>query len=769
MSVDSDTDQRILSSELLRAPISHAQNVDRVRRGGRDFLLNMSISKRLALGFLVPMLIVSLGLVNISLQSYRLLTNVSTLNQHLLHAYTSLTSASATLKLTQTNLQAALADADKTPPNPETLREDHQVVLGLVEKYDTTLNAYMQNDVLALSPDLTALFNVAGHGTQIDEQRARSNDVLRTWQSYQKSLMLIFDAIENGDVSNAQILEITQTESSYAEAMTSLLILLRFTDGLVPSIHDAMMVEENQLLWVMALSFLCLVAGLLVVGKLVSATVVRRLQRFQTVVQSIEQGLFSARVEEQGRDEIAQVSHAVNTTLDTIVGLLEETKQQRDELAKSEELKRLHEALQREHEALNAANARLEMLATTDVLTNLPNHRALQSLLEQECERTRRFGHDLSVLFFDGDRFKQVNDTYGHATGDMVLQELGSRTRGVLRMGDTVGRFGGEEFLVILPETNQQEAQVLAERLRSAVAALPLATSAVEGGIAITISIGVASYPHEGVTASELCEQADQAMYWAKRLGRNQIRTAAEAVRANRDADLKAATAHQLKRVEGGASDGHTREQQQRVEQLRLIYSLMGALNWREPGMSEHAHEVSDLVASMARILEFNEEHAFRTATAAFLHDIGKIALPDRLLHQPKEQFSAQEWQLLHQHAELGADIVEDIPWLSNLAPAIRHHHERWDGTGTPDGLVGTAIPLEARMIALAEAYHTMITTQSYQSARTPAQALAEIELLVGIQFDPSLLSVFRSALIQREHKVDFKMESLKRDMLSTL
>src|SRR5947209_20075859 len=112
MSVDSDTDQRILSSELLRAPISHAQRVARVRRGGCNFLLNISISRRLALGFLVPMLIVSLGLVNISVQSYHLLTNVSTFNQHLLHAYTSLTSASDTLELTHTNMLAALADAD---------------------------------------------------------------------------------------------------------------------------------------------------------------------------------------------------------------------------------------------------------------------------------------------------------------------------------------------------------------------------------------------------------------------------------------------------------------------------------------------------------------------------------------------------------------------------------------------------------------------------------------------------------------------------------
>lgn len=766
MFVDRNTDQRIRSSERLSTPISHAQNVTRVRRAGHRFLLNMSIGRRLTLGFLVPMLAVIIALSCIGIQSYQLLTNVATFNQHLLHGYTSLTTAVSTLQQTHTNLLGALDDADKPQVTQETLREDREVTLGLAATYDATLKTYVQHDVLVLYPQLAILFKIAGHGTQIDEQRMRSNDVIQTWHNYQKSLTLVFDAIATGNMSNAHILEISQSERAYAEAMASLLTLLQFTEGLVPSIHDATMVEENQLFWVMGFSVLSLFMGLAVVAWLVSSTLAQRLQRFHAVVQTVEHGLFSARVEVQGRDEIALVSRAVNTTLDAVVGLLEETKQQRDELAKGEELKRLHEALQSEHEALNEANTRLATLATTDMLTNLPNHRALQSLLEQECERTRRFGHPLSLLFFDGDRFKQVNDTYGHAVGDVVLRELGERTRSILRAGDTVGRFGGEEFLVLLPETNQQDAQVIAERLRSTVASAPLATHEVEGGIAVTVSIGVASYPLDGASASEVHEQADQAMYWAKRLGRNQIRTAAEAVRANRDADLKAATAHQLERKEATAPDGRAHEQQVRVEQLRLIYSLMSALNWREPGMSEHAHEVSDLVVNMARMLQCDEERVLRIATAAFLHDIGKIALPDRLLQQPKQHFSAGEWQLLHRHAELGADIVEDIPWLCDLAPAIRHHHERWDGTGTPDKLAGAAIPFEARMIAIAEAYHAMISTQPYQAARTSEEALAEIELRAGTQFDPSLILVFRAVLEQRGTRMGSQEEATKQDLL---
>ena len=736
------------SEEPPERVISDARN-DKQRR--HHPLLAMSISKRLALSSLIPLLIVFLGLGSIGMQSEQLLSNVTTFNQHLLHAYTTLTMDSVTLQQTYSDVLGALNDAQKNQVSASTLREDRLTAEQQMASYETNLNSYLQQDVLAHSPQLSSLFKAAGHNDQINEQQVYSDAVLLNWQAYKDALTQVFDAIASGDASKAQLLESEYVELSYGNSMASLLTLTQFTSELVPSIHDATMVEENQLRWVMSISLLSLLLGMAIVGWLVSSTLVRRLQRFHTVVQSVEHGQFSARIEVEGRDEIAMVGRAVNTTLDTVVGLLEETKRQRDELAKGEELKKLHEALQREHEALNEANRRLSTLATTDVLTNLPNHRALQSLLEQECERARRFGHSLSLLFFDGDRFKRVNDTYGHAVGDVVLRELGERARSILRAGDTVGRFGGEEFLILLPETEEQEALIVAERLRAAVAAFPLAAHEVEDGIAVTVSIGVASYPDDGVTASEVHEQADQAMYWAKRLGRNQIRTAAEAVRANRDATLRAATAHALERQELTLLDAREPEQQLRVEQLQLIYSLMGVLDWREPGTCSHAHEVSDLITSMARLLEFDEAHILRVATSAFLHDIGKIALPDRLLQQPSQQFSTQEWRLLHQHAELGAAIVEDSVWLSDLAPAIRHHHERWDGTGTPDGLKGEDIPLEARMIAIAEAYHAMICDRPYQKARSVSEACEELTRRAGTQFDPTLLPIFQAVLAQRE------------------
>ena len=183
------------------------------------------------------------------------------------------------------------------------------------------------------------------------------------------------------------------------------------------------------------------------------------------------------------------------------------------------------------HSQLRKAHAALERQALIDALTGLPNRRAILLYLEQEIGRACRFGRPLTLVFFDGDCFKKVNDTYGHSVGDVVLFELGERASCVLRSGDTLGRLGGEEFIALLPETASREATPVAERLRAAIAAHPLASSEVEGGIPVTVSVGVASYPDDGATSNALLEQADLAMYCAKKWGRNQVRTASEAER----------------------------------------------------------------------------------------------------------------------------------------------------------------------------------------------------------------------------------------------
>ncbi|MEO8972975.1 MAG: HD domain-containing phosphohydrolase, partial [Ktedonobacteraceae bacterium] len=294
------------------------------------------------------------------------------------------------------------------------------------------------------------------------------------------------------------------------------------------------------------------------------------------------------------------------------------------------------------------------------------------------------------------------------------------------------------EFLVLLPETDTEEARQIAERIRVAVAAHPLALSSVDGGINMTISIGVATYPLDGNTIGELVQKADQAMYWAKRLGRNQVRTCAEALRASHDETLSS-TVHSLDRHDGPLLDGISGDQEQRATQLTAVYSLMWLIELRDHGISTHSYNVSDLATAIAIEMGLDAQQIFDVSTAALLHDIGKIAIPDALL-QKTRHFSANEWTLIKQHAELGAQILEVSPALRHLMPAIRHHHERWDGTGYPDNLAGESIPLEARIISVAEAYDSMLTPRTYQAARSASAALTELQRCAGGQFDPSVV-----------------------------
>src|SRR6266487_3566606 len=157
--------------------------------------------------------------------------------------------------------------------------------------------------------------------------------------------------------------------------------------------------------------------------------------------------------------------------------------------------------LEHAHQKLSEAYAIIQKQALTDALTSLPNHRAVMDQFSKELDRAQRYGRPLSILFFDADRFKRVNDTHGHAAGDAVLCQIGERAGSVLRGGDTLGRFGGEEFVILLPEADAREASVVAERIRAAVAAVPVTTSEVEGGIAVTVSIGLSTYPTDGAGA----------------------------------------------------------------------------------------------------------------------------------------------------------------------------------------------------------------------------------------------------------------------------
>lgn len=416
---------------------------------------------------------------------------------------------------------------------------------------------------------------------------------------------------------------------------------------------------------------------------------------------------------------------------------------------RADELELAHQELHAAYTHLEQAHQTIQKQALTDGLTGLPNHRAVMDLFRKELDRACRHSRQLSVLFFDADHFKKVNDTHGHAAGDAVLRQIGERATHALRVGDTLGRFGGEEFVVLLPETDAREAERIAERIRVTVANGPMASNEVDGGLPVTVSIGLSTFPMDGTSEQELLTQADEAMYIAKQLGRNQVRTAEDARRIGSNVELMMLM-QQEKQQALREREGITPERLREGYTLKKVYSLVALLAERDSMLNQHSHAVSDLATALAQEIRLEPATVARIGLAALLHDIGKVALPDRLLHQT-DGLAPSELALLRKHPELGAQILEASPLLCDLTPAVRHHHEHWNGSGYPDGLAGEDIPLAARIIGIAEAYDAIQHDYPYQPHRSAREAMEELQRCAGSQFDPSLVQALHSIFLQTQ------------------
>ncbi len=501
-----------LSALSVDAPPQIYTTQTEVRQTKRHSLLNIPIAQRLAYGFLIPALIACIALGSIGIQSEQLLTQSSTFYQNLTHTYTSLTTAANYLQLMHTTIQGTLNDANHPSLETEykkTLLADQSVLQDQAERYNVIVTNDIQKDALDQHSNLANLFIQAGHGDQIGEQRTLLNNVVHTWLPYQSIQAKVVSLLLAGNLKRANTLEYTVAEQNSANAITALFTLTQFDARLILSIHDAIDIEESRLLFVTVLAVIGVLLGVGAVGWLVSTTLVRRLQQLRRIVQSIEKGHVDARLAVVGRDEIADVSLSVNSMLNTILGLLEATRQQ--------------------HEALNEAETR----ATTDPLTDLPNHRTVMGRIEEELSRCQRVETGCAVLFIDLDHFKHINDTYGHRAGDTVLREVARRLMTVVRLEDLVGRYGGEEFAILLTDTTLAKATHVAERIRSTLAETPCLWEAEESelsplAIPITASIGVSVYREHGITREALIEAADRAMYHAKHTGRNRVCLAGE-------------------------------------------------------------------------------------------------------------------------------------------------------------------------------------------------------------------------------------------------
>lgn len=362
--------------------------------------------------------------------------------------------------------------------------------------------------------------------------------------------------------------------------------------------------------------------------------------------------------------------------------------------------------------------ARLEQKSRIDELTGLFNRRYFEERLKEELARHSRYGDVFSIFMIDLDNFKAYNDVYGHPAGDILLGQIGKIIRSSVRNVDQAFRYGGDEFVVILPQTARDATYVVAERVRRQIA-----EEMEKRAIAVTCSIGLASYPADGMLSGELVDVADTALYHAKRTGGNRIFLSSKILSKPPD--------------DGGIPGIGTRP-----GSLSEVYDIASAVEAKDPYTYGHSKKVNIYAVALAERIGLSPDEVSTLSAAALLHDIGKVGIPDKVLNK-KGKLNKEDWEAIKAHPKLGANIISNIPRLAPSVNSILYHHERWDGGGYPEGLKGEEIPIEARILAIADSFEAMTSARPYRPALSLEEVVTELKQGAGTQFDPKLVEVF--------------------------
>jgi len=380
---------------------------------------------------------------------------------------------------------------------------------------------------------------------------------------------------------------------------------------------------------------------------------------------------------------------------------------------------------------------------TTDALTGLKTYRYFMEALDEEWRLSARGGHPFSVIMMDLDGFRQVNDQGGRPEGDRVLEAMATVLDAQSRQSNVVARYGGDEFAILLPETNTHQAEILAERLRGAVEANPILRAH-----EVTASIGIATFPDHGRIPEEILKVADSGMHLAKHCKGNCVKVASPSPKlGNWERNERLLEAYQEAAVKGmvSAAPASFSHDQNKFKEMQPLLNTMTALAFaveaKGPYVKGHSRAVSRLAARIAIQTGLSPAEVEETRLAGLLHDIGKLHVPESLCNKP-DLLTAEEFEIMRSHSAWGAKMLEPLN-AQPIEHIVRHHHERYDGKGYPDGLAGDKIPLGARIVAVAECFHNMLSDLPYKSARTFEDALAELRHGSGTQFDPKIVMTF--------------------------
>src|SRR5580658_4531227 len=397
---------------------------------------------------------------------------------------------------------------------------------------------------------------------------------------------------------------------------------------------------------------------------------------------------------------------------------------------------------------------KLQQQSITDGLTGIKTRRFFWEALSSEWKRASRSGRPFSVVLVDLDKFKEVNDSLGHLEGDLVLARVGRLLEQKCRQSNVVARYGGDEFIILMPETGIEHAQVLAERLR-----LWLATDPMLEEHHITGSFGVASFPLHGFSMEDLIRVADAGMYVSKHAGGNQVATSdafgeGSAVqrqlvsgyiegflqREHNGPEHREELVGTLRKLCGREDDEDQRAMREAVEALSRAAEL------REHNAAGHGEQTSHFAGIIARGLNLSEQEVENVTFAARVHDVGKLFVPERILNKAGS-LREDEFAVIKTHPQIGAEVSRAIPEIGPVAQAIESHHEAFDGSGYPFGLKGENIPLYGRIVAVADAYVNMTSDRSFAPPKTDEQAMAELGKMSGTRFDGMIVRLLARLL----------------------
>jgi len=391
---------------------------------------------------------------------------------------------------------------------------------------------------------------------------------------------------------------------------------------------------------------------------------------------------------------------------------------------------------------LKRANNNLKHLALKDSHTKLYNYYYLSEIIEHEFKRAQRQNSPLSVIMIDIDYFKAINDVYGHVFGNLVLKQLASKMKDLLREYDIIFRYGGDEFTIVSPGTDRSAALDLAKRLLHMVKTSNFGNKKQKAKL--KLSLAVSSYPEDDPkTGMGLISLADTILKTVKEYGGNKAYSSDNIKQLH---EKNARNTSKNTQLETLKSKLHRLIDRANQSVLEEIFSFAKTINQKHKYFSKHAEGVARLATDMSRELKLPEEMIIHIGQAAILKDLGKVGINEKIIHK-KTKWTQQEYDEFKKHIHAGVEIVSVIPFLRGLVPLLLHYCERWDGVGYPDGLKGNDIPIGARILRVADTYQALISNRPYRKAYQKKEAIKIIQESSGIQFDPKVIEALLKIL----------------------